>query len=876
MASDKLFSDDYLDQLNPKEQVEQGPVTVFGLTFKNDEERRQYFREELRRRLPELRKIEGFPIGEDDDIINLSDPPYYTACPNPWLNDFIAQWEEEKKELQREGKRKANFEVKEPYASDVSEGKNNPIYMAHSYHTKVPHPAIMRYILHYTQPGDIVFDGFAGTGMTGVAANLCGSKKDVDALKEKKAKVGVRHGICSDLSPVATHIAATYTCDYNMKLWKKRALSIIDKAEKKYGWLYKSYVNGQKVDVNYYIWSETFICPHCKSKINLWKESVHNGGNIINSEFFCPSCGIALKKNKLEQNLSTSYDNILNEVIQQSVFEIVRVNYSGDKRGEIDASNFDFDIYSKCLSEVPTSLKITRMPTGSEARRNDNRGILYAHNYYTHRNLLILSYIYEQMKNDTYLLSLLTSTMLNVSKMWKFKPDRKGGSLSGTLYIPSLYIEQNPFNVLRRKVNSFDAIDYGARGNGLISNESATKLALQDNSIDYVFVDPPFGANLMYSQLNIINENTLRVFTNEKTEAIVDIQGQNKNIFEYQQLMNRSFKEFYRILKPGKWLTMEFSNTSASVWNSIQNALQGVGFIVANVAALDKKQGSFKAVTTTTAVKQDLVITCYKPSDKLTDKFFQTGGSKENVWDFIDEHLLHLPVHIEKGNATTSVVERSPKILFDRLISYYVQKGFAIPMDAQEFQQGLHERYAERDGMFFTATQAAEYEEKKLKAPDFVPMGIMVSDEANGIEWLKNELRNNPQTYQDIYPNFIKALNGIRKGDQIPGLNVLLEENFIQNENGTWRLANIEDDVDLEKLRTKALLKEFKLYLEVCRKPRGKLKDVRVEAVRAGFKQCYSDKNFADIILVGDRIPQNLLTEDEILLQYYDIASSKV
>ena len=38
----------------------------------------------------------------------------------------------------------------------------------------------------------------------------------------------------------------------------------------------------------------------------------------------------------------------------------------------------------------------------------------------------------------------------------------------------------------------------------------------------------------------------------------------------------------------------------------------------------------------------------------------------------------------------------------------------------------------------------------------------------------------------------------------------------------------------------------------------------------------YSDKNFADIILVGDRIPQNLLTEDEILLQYYDIASSKV
>jgi hypothetical protein len=122
----------------------------------------------------------------------------------------------------------------------------------------------------------------------------------------------------------------------------------------------------------------------------------------------------------------------------------------------------------------------------------------------------------------------------------------------------------------------------------------------------------------------------------------------------------------------------------------------------------------------------------------------------------------------------------------------------------------------------------------------------------------------------------MQALNGVRKGDVIPELSVLLEENFILNEDGTWRLANVDDDVDLEKLRTKALLKEFKLYLEVCRKPRGKLKDVRVEAVRAGFKQCYSDKNFADIILVGDRIQQNLLTEDEQLLMYYESASNKV
>jgi hypothetical protein len=64
----------------------------------------------------------------------------------------------------------------------VSEGKNDPIYNAHSYHTKVPHKAIMRYILHYTQPGDIVFDGFCGTGMTGVAAQMCGDREVVMSL----------------------------------------------------------------------------------------------------------------------------------------------------------------------------------------------------------------------------------------------------------------------------------------------------------------------------------------------------------------------------------------------------------------------------------------------------------------------------------------------------------------------------------------------------------------------------------------------------------------------------------------------------------------------------------------------------------------------
>ena len=150
MAQENLFTD-------ISENLDKGPVICLGKTFNSEEERRAYFRNELRTKLPALKIMEGFPIGEDEDIINLSDPPYYTACPNPWLNDFITEWEKDKENITG---RKIDFHIDEPYASDVSEGKSNPIYTAHTYHTKVPHPAIMRYLLYYTQPGDYPLHSF--------------------------------------------------------------------------------------------------------------------------------------------------------------------------------------------------------------------------------------------------------------------------------------------------------------------------------------------------------------------------------------------------------------------------------------------------------------------------------------------------------------------------------------------------------------------------------------------------------------------------------------------------------------------------------------------------------------------------------------------
>jgi len=110
----------------------------------------------------------------------------------------------------------------------------------------------------------------------------------------------------------------------------------------------------------------------------------------------------------------------------------------------------------------------------------------------------------------------------------------------------------------------------------------------------------------------------------------------------------------------------------------------------------------------------------------------------------------------------------------------------------------------------------------------------------------------------------------------LPELMLLLEENFLKDENGKWYLPDPENEADLEKLRNKRLLKQFEAYKTEALKPRGKIKEVRVEALRAGFKKCYQDKDFKTIVNVGNRIPNNLLMEDEVLLQFYDIASARV
>ncbi len=370
--------------------------------------------------------------------------------------------------------------------------------------------------------------------------------------------------------------------------------------------------------------------------------------------------------------------------------------------------------------------------------------------------------------------------------------------------------------------------------------------------------------------------------------------------------------EAFRILKPGRWLTIEFSNTQASVWNAIQTALQEAGFVVANVSALDKKQGSFKAVTTTTAVKQDLVISAYKPNGGLEERFAKAGGSEESAWDFVRSHMKYLPTVKVKDGQIEFVAERDPRIIFDRLVAWFVRHNFPVPLSSQEFQSGLTQRFAERDGMVFLPEQVTEYDKRRLQIARAPQMELFIADERSAIDWLSDFLKKKPSTYQEVHPEFLKQLGaGWKKHEAKPELSELLESNFLCYEpkakdgyevppqihrylstnwpdlrnldkadprlkakaTDRWYVPDPNKARDLEMVRDRALLKEFETYRAFTGR---RLKVFRLEAMRAGFKHAWGNKDYGTIVAIAQKVPEDALQEDEKLLLWYDQALTRM
>ena len=683
--------------------------------------------------------------------------------------------------------------------------------------------------------------------------------------------------------------------------------------------------DGKKIGkINYIVWSDVYGCPECSGEIIYYNEAFSNNGTSIEftPEFNCPHCNCLISKNppkdaaaqKPLRLFETLFDTISNKIEKKQKQVPVLINYSiGTKRYEKFLDELDLKKVAsiELQQNQAGNIPFAKIIEGDKSADPFGCGIHYVHQFYTNRVLVSLSILVDLISNDPQLEFLMGSMLPKLTRMNRYMPQHGGralvGPMANTLYVPPVSVENN---VIDQLVFQYKKIYQALTplSGSIITTQGAQSIAIPESSIDYIFLDPPFGANIMYSELSFIRESWLLIITNNGPEAIEN-KTQNKGINEYRHLMTQCFAQAFKYLKPGRWMTVEFSNTKASVWNSIQNALSDVGFIVASVAALDKTRGGLHAMLGPTAVKQDLIISAYKPNDGFEERFPIEAQTEEGVWDFVRTHLKYLPVTKQQGVLLHIVPERDPRILFDQMVAYYVRKGYPVPISSPEFQIGLSQRFIERDGMYYLPDQVVEYDRKKMLSGEVAQPSLFVSDEATAIQWLRQLLKEKPQTFSDINPQFMQQLGGWSKNEAQLDLRELLNQNFlcydgiglvaeqihaylstnwkemrnlakddsalVDKARDRWYVPDPNKAGDLEKLREKALLKEFEEYKQL----KSKLKVFRLEAVRAGFKQLWqlrTDEAYKTIIEVAEKIPNNVLEEDPKLLMWYDQAVTRM
>ena len=298
--------------------------------------------------LGELRGVPGFPQATDEAVLRMSLPPAYTACPNPFLGRFM-----EESEAARPGD--SPYIDPGPFAADVSVGKSHAVYKAHSYPTKVPHEAIMRFILHYTRPGDVLLDGFCGTGMAGVAAQACGSPEPELKLRLEKelgpVQWGTRRAVLQDLSPSATYIAAGLNLPIDAEAFDERSKEILERFEAEWGWMYETtHTSGGKGRIDYTVWSEVFTCPHCGGEVIFYEAAFDRKSGRVKDSFRCPHCGAGVTKDLLKRRL-VGVRTLAGDTIQRIEFRPVRIHYRvGKARYDKAPDDGDLEVLRRIAS----------------------------------------------------------------------------------------------------------------------------------------------------------------------------------------------------------------------------------------------------------------------------------------------------------------------------------------------------------------------------------------------------------------------------------------------------------------------------------------------------------------------------------------------
>ena len=126
---------------------------------------------------------------------------------------------------------------------------------------------------------------------------------------------------------------------------------------------------------------------------------------------------------------------------------------------------------------------------------------------------------------------------------------------------------------------------------------TATDLSfLKKESVDYIYTDPPYGKKIPYLDLSIMWNAWLDLPVTEQDYALEAIEGgeHGKTKCEYNELIAKSIREMYRVLKFDRWMSFVFAHKDPEFWHLIIETAEYCGFEYAGAVAQKNGQTSFK------------------------------------------------------------------------------------------------------------------------------------------------------------------------------------------------------------------------------------------------------------------------------------------
>lgn len=560
---------------------------------------------------------------------------------------------------------------------EVSAGKNTYTYDAHTYHTKVPPQGIASVISAYLPQGGLVLDPFAGSGMTGVAARYVGC--DV---------------VLNELSPAASFIAHNFCQTVDVDEYRAAISAILDRVADLRRDLYQTECRecGRSVEAQFFVWSYILECNHCGHNFILWDHCRKYGKTVrehkLLKKFPCPHCSEEVNKSYLPR--------------KEQVPVFVGYKCCSKKIMEHPLRDADHAAVShshELLAQWQGFFPKTPLPDGVNLGQPKRHGLDSVDKFYTERNLLASAALWREILSledpelATAAAFAFTSLYKRTTRLSEYRFWGGSGN-TANFNVPHICNESNVFISFERKAKSIaDHLETTARhysGNSSVVTGSATDLSfLPDESVDLIFTDPPFGANINYSEMNILWESWLGKFTDSTSEAIVS-KSQNKTIDDYRNLMHDALSEAHRVLRTGHWMVLVFMNSSEKVWDALRAAILEAGFEIEKLSVFDKQHGTFKQFVSDNTAGCDLMLHCRK---------VPSGASKEqlhsrihDVVGFLRSQQGSVPVlpflHVKRD------AEIDFRLLYSRYLSDAIKSGHGVvgfPTFRQQAQMALGE-----------------------------------------------------------------------------------------------------------------------------------------------------------------------------------------